>query len=114
MPRRAQPISELLPGILRQAEQQRSALNTVRMQWRQVAGRALAAHATPVSLRRGRLVVQVDRPGDSFELSFQRPQLLAQLRELTGGRVEELVVRPGELPRRSGPASGRGPQQVVG
>ena len=99
-PRKAQRISELLPGILREAERQRSALDTIRRQWRQVAGTPLAAHATPVSLRRGRLVVQVDQPGDSFELSFQRPQLLARLQELTGGRVEELVIRPGEPARR--------------
>lgn len=102
-PRKAQPIRELLPGILQQAERQRSALDTVRRQWRQVAGGPLAAHAIPVSLRRGRLVVQVDRPGESFELNFQRPQLLARLRELTGGRVEELIIRPGEPSRRASP-----------
>ena len=92
-------IGAIIPDIVRQAEQQQDALTAVRKQWEHLVGRRFAAHAKPVSLRRGRLVVDVDRPGDSYTLSFERERLLKRLGELTGGRVTELVLRPGGTPR---------------
>ena len=94
-------ITAVLPHVLTQAARQREALADIQAKWRRLVGRALAAHSTPVSLRRGRLTIHVDRPGDNFTLAYQKAGLLEQLKSETGGRVEELVVRAGELPSAS-------------
>ena len=102
MGRKAKPqphrIAALLPGVLRDVERRHEALTTVQQAWRALVGKQAAAHTRPVGLQRGRLVVYAERPGDSFLLSYQRSQVLERLRELTNGRVEELVVRPGRGP----------------
>ena len=92
-----QQIGSVIPTVVRQAQQQRRTLLRIQRGWSRLVGRRLAAHSKAVSLRRGRLVVHVDRPGDSFTLSYQRAQLLERLQETTKGRVEELIIRPGEL-----------------
>ena len=92
---RTVPIGALIPAVLRHVEQEHGALATVRREWRKAVGNRLAAHAKPVSLRRGRLVVCVDRPGDGFALSYERAKLLERLRAATGGKIDELIIRPG-------------------
>jgi len=93
-----QRIDAVLSGVLKHVSEQRLALLTIQQTWRKLVGPQLARHTRPVSLRRGRLIVHAARPGDSFTLSYQRELLLARLRETTSGRVEELVIRPGDLP----------------
>ena len=88
-------LQHILPAVLKQVEQQRGALVSVQREWARLVGRQMAAHAKPVSLRRGRLVIQVDRPGDGFTLRYQQAELLAALQRATQGRVEEIVLRPG-------------------
>lgn len=91
-------ISAVLSHVLSQAATQRGALLALQRRWRELVGRSLASHSAPVSLRRGRLTVHVDQPGDNFALAYQRAGLLEQLKAQTQGRVEELVIRAGELP----------------
>jgi len=96
-------IGALIPEVMRQAAREYGPLFAIQHGWSRLVGKALAAHTQPVSLRRGRLVIHVDQPGDSFELSYARPRLLKQLHARTKGRVEEIVIRAGELrPRRQG------------
>ena len=89
-------LAALLPQVLKQVEEHHAGLVEVQRAWNGLVGRPLARHTHPVSLRRGRLVVCAERPGDNFLLSYRRTELLEQLRRITGGRVEELIVRPGE------------------
>ena len=89
-------IGSVLHAVLRQVGQRHSMLQTIRSRWPQLAGKPLASRTAPVGFQRGRLIVQVDGPGEGFLLNYQRPQLLARLREATQGRVEEIVIRPGE------------------
>jgi len=96
-------IGAILPRVVKDAQRRHGTLADIQTRWRRLVGRSLAAHTRPVSVRRGRLVVHVDRPGDSYALSFQRAALLARLRDATDGHIEELVVRPGEI----SPAAGR-------
>ncbi|MBI2496128.1 MAG: DUF721 domain-containing protein [Candidatus Omnitrophica bacterium] len=91
----AQPISALLPAVLRRVEQQHGALFVARREWRRIVGGRLAAHAKPVGLRGGRLVVAVEGPGEGFLLDYQRPVLLERLKAATKGKVQEIVIRPG-------------------
>ena len=94
-----QSIKALLPAILRHAQRRYEVLQGIQRRWPRLVGKRLAAHSRPVSLRRGRLVVHVDQPGDGFMLSYRREQLLERLRTSTKGSVGELVIRPGELPK---------------
>lgn len=93
-------LSALIPSVLKGVEREHRALAAVQRLWREVAGRELAAHTKPVSLRRGRLVVSVEGPGDNFALSFQRKQIVDRLRDATGGKVDEMVIRPGDGTRK--------------
>ena len=96
----AQPIGAVVSAFLQHTKQQHSALFTIQRTWRRLVGKELAAHTKPVSLKRGCLIVHVDRPGDGFALSYQRTKLLEQLQTIAKGRVEELVIRPGDVARR--------------
>ena len=98
-PPRPEPerLGALLSTVLKHVEAQHGPLFTIQQGWTKLVGKRLAAHTRPVSLRRGRLVVYADRPGDSFALSYQRPQLLERLQAVTDGHVDEIVIRPGEI-----------------
>lgn len=89
-------IGDIVPEVLRQTHGKREALHTLQRQWRQAAGKQLAAHTTPVSVRRGALYVRTDEPGASFLLSLEKPALLRAL-NAAGVTVEEIVVVAGEV-----------------
>ena len=99
----AKPVGALIHEMLQRAAREHRPLFAIQRRWPRLVGKQLAAHTRPVSLRRGRLVVHVDRPGEHFTLAYLRPQLLERLKRQTGGRVEELVLRAGE----PAPATGR-------
>ena len=90
-------IRSVLDGVLKQAREQHGALFEVQQAWPSIVGAALAAHTKPVSMRRGRLLVHAEKPGDSFLFNYQREQALARVRELTKGQVTEMVVRAGRM-----------------
>lgn len=92
-----QRIGPLVHDALRAMGERHGALAAIQREWDRLVGKGLAAHTRPVSLRRGRLTVHAERPGDSFALSYQRTQLLERLRAAAPGRVEELVIRPGDV-----------------
>ena len=63
-------------------------------QWREVVGAQVAAHAWPVSLKHGRLVVLVDHPAWASQLRYLGPLVLERFHQFLGEVVaEELVVR---------------------
>ena len=92
----AERIGSLIPGVLTRTAKQHGALFLVQGRWARLVGKALAAHTRPVSLRRGRLMVHVDHPGDAFALNYRRAKLVTRLAALTQGKVEEIVMRAGE------------------
>ena len=109
--RKAAPqIGSLIPNILRQMQQEHAPLAKIQEAWTRLVGRELARHTRPMSLRRGRLVVHAERPGDNFTLNYLRPTLLRRLQTSTKGGVSELVIRAGELEPRA-PA---GPSTRIG
>lgn len=64
--------------------------------WQQLVGPDIAAHARPVSLRRGRLVLLVDHPAWAGQLRFMTGDLMARIAEATGsGEVQEIHIRVG-------------------
>ena len=61
--------------------------------WPEVVGPAVAAHATPVSLVGGTLVVRVDQPGWATQLRYLEADLIRRLQEVVSGAVERIEVR---------------------
>jgi predicted nucleic acid-binding Zn ribbon protein len=83
-------------------------LHAVFSRWSEVVGGDVAAHARPVSLRDGLLVVMVDHPAWATQLGYLRGDLLRRLEEATGpGEVREVEVKvagaPGARRTRSAP-----------
>lgn len=84
------PLSSALSDVVRSlggpATSSRS-LRTVFGDWEQVVGSQVAAHARPISLDDGLLVVMVDQPGWATQLRFLEADLLARLNEAAGATV---------------------------
>jgi predicted nucleic acid-binding Zn ribbon protein len=66
--------------------------------WEELVGPAIAAHAHPVSLSHGVLVIGTDQPGWATQLRFLGPDLLQRLSAVADDgqiqRVEVKVVAP--------------------
>ena len=93
----AKPVGALIHEMLQRAAREHRPLFAIQRRWPRLVGKQLAAHTRPVSLRRGRLVVHADRPGDNFALNYARPKLLKQLQASSSGSVEEIVIRAGSI-----------------
>jgi predicted nucleic acid-binding Zn ribbon protein len=62
--------------------------------WAEIVGPQLAAHARPVSLSSGVLVVAVTEPAWATQLTFLEGELLGRFRDALGdGVVERVEVR---------------------
>ncbi len=62
--------------------------------WEDVVGPHVAAHARPVVLDDGRLVVEVDEPGWATQLRYLEGDLMQQLEAVAGpGAVRSIEVR---------------------
>jgi len=62
--------------------------------WKDIVGPQLAAHARPVTLSSGVLVVAVTEPAWATQLTFLEGELLGRFREALGeGVVERVEVR---------------------
>ena len=71
-----------------------TALGGVFTRWAEVVGDDVAAHAAPVSLASGTLVVSVDHPTWATELRYLQAVVLGRLDEAVGeGVVRSLEVR---------------------
>ena len=69
-------------------------LSTVFSHWEGIVGVDVAAHARPLSLRDGTLVVGVDQPAWATQLNYLKADVLRLVEEATGsGSVTEVVVR---------------------
>ena len=93
----AKPVGALIADVMQRAAREYRPLFAIQRRWPQLVGKQLAAHTRPVSLRRGRLIVHAEHPGDSFALNFARPRLLEQLQGKATGTVEEIVIRAGAV-----------------
>ena len=90
-------ISMVIPRVLKRTRAQQQTLSKIQRNWRGLVGAALATHSRPVSLRRGRLIIHVEEPGDSFALEYRRPKVLQRLETLVPGQVQARVARAGQV-----------------
>lgn len=71
--------------------------------WDEIVGPHVAAHAQPVSLVDGRLLVEVDQPGWATQLRFLEADLVTRLAPVTGGAIlTNIDVRVRRAPPRRG------------
>jgi predicted nucleic acid-binding Zn ribbon protein len=62
--------------------------------WEEIVGPDVAAHARPLSLRQGTLIVGTDEPAWAAQLQFLSAHVLARLEEVTGSNeVRQVTVR---------------------
>jgi len=70
----------------------------MRTVWERAAGARAATHSAPVSLRRARLIVNVDTSSWLYELTMRRPEIMRRLGGKIGGRaVKTIQFRIGEV-----------------
>ena len=89
------PVSESLDVVVRGLKGAGAkATAGVFGRWEDVVGPHVAAHARPVVLDDGRLVVEVDEPGWATQLRYLEADLLEQLAAVAGpGAVRSIEVR---------------------
>ena len=61
--------------------------------WEELVGPAIAAHARPLRLQDGRLVVLTDDPAWASQLHWLATDLVARIAESGGPRLDGIVVR---------------------
>lgn len=93
-------VSESLDGMTRHLGGPKvSVLHAVFARWEEIVGPGVAAHAEPLSLRDGVLVIGTDQPAWATQLKFLCPDLLRRVAAVAGeeavDRVEIKVRPPG-------------------
>lgn len=74
------PLSEGLDQVVRSLRGVGAqATHTLFGRWEAVVGTAIAAHATPVRIEAGRLLVHVDEPGWATQLRYLEGDLVERL-----------------------------------
>jgi len=69
-------------------------VKTVFTEWQALAGPQLAAHAQPIALRDGELLVEVDDPAWASQLRWLEPELRTRLEALPGGpKIDRIRFR---------------------
>lgn len=75
-----QPLSVGLDKVVRSLRGAGAqATHTLFGRWQQVVGEAIAAHAKPVKIDEGRLLVHVDEPGWATQLRYLEGDLIERL-----------------------------------
>ena len=70
------------------------ALSGLFQRWAELVGPGIAAHAAPVSLRRGHLLVEVDSNAWATQLRYMTTELVAKCcEELGAGAVKKIDIR---------------------
>ena len=76
-----QPLSVGLDKVVRSLRGAGAdATHTLFGRWREVVGDGIAAHAEPVKMDGGKLLVQVDEPGWATQLRYLEADLVERLR----------------------------------
>jgi predicted nucleic acid-binding Zn ribbon protein len=88
-------LTESLDAVIRSLKGDgASAVAGVFGHWEEAVGEAISAHAKPVLLDNGRLLVEVDQPGWATQLRYLEKELLDRLRpHLGGAEVHAIEVR---------------------
>jgi predicted nucleic acid-binding Zn ribbon protein len=88
------PLSQSLDALMRSLSGgPRAVVAGVFNRWDEAVGDAVARHAQPVKIERGRLLVEVDEPGWATQLRFLEHDIVERLRAVGVSEVTGLDVR---------------------
>jgi len=86
------PLRDSLDGFARKlGAPQAGALAMVFARWDEIVGPGVAAHARPISLVQGALLVAVDQPVWATQLRYLGPRVVERIGEIAGAGVVERV-----------------------
>lgn len=92
-PERIKPIVDKIMGRLRKED-----MGSVRNCWEVLLGEDIANHARPVSIKNGKLIVEVDSSTWLQHLTLKRKEILKKLAEgLSGQSIREICFRHGSF-----------------
>ncbi len=99
MKRKAERIDSVVKSIIEKLDKQPNPTSDeMEKVWEGVVGKKASAHTKPASLRKKRLVINVDGSGWLYELTLRKDELLAALKKKLGeDKIRELQFRIGEL-----------------
>jgi len=69
------------------------AMGSLFSRWNDAVGQHVAAHARPIKLDGGRLLVEVDEPGWATQLRFLEREVIDRLRSVAGLEVSRFDIR---------------------
>lgn len=103
------PLATSLDALMRSLSGgPRAVVAGVFNRWEEAVGDAVAAHAHPVKVDRGRLLVEVDEPGWATQLRFLEGDILERLRAVGVDEVTSLDVRVRRSSKRPNPGRHQG------
>ena len=99
MKRRTEHINGIIKTLIEKlGKEERPTSEEIGAAWADAAGEKAVRHAKPVSLRKKRLVVNVDGSSWLYELTLKKESLLTKMKQRLGEeRIKELQFRIGEL-----------------
>lgn len=88
------PLAQSLDALMRSLSGgPRAVVAGVFGRWDEAVGAAVARHAQPIKVERGRLLVEVDEPGWATQLRFLEHDIVERLRDVGVDEVTGLDVR---------------------
>jgi len=96
--RQPEEVDDILRGFLRRLEEGGVKKgNAVREAWEKAVGEKTAAHAHPVSFKKGQLMVIVENSAWLYKLTMEKRAIIKEFRENYTGRqtLEEIRFRVG-------------------
>ncbi len=105
MGKKPQKLSSVLGNLLK-AQGMESRLSEYRIlgQWEETVGRVIASHARPVTVRGGKLFLNVDSPAWMQQLSMLKPEIIEKVnRGLGKAAIKGISLNLGEIPALGAP-----------
>ncbi len=91
-------FGDVLKNVISDIGKKRRFGEEVEEAWRKAAGKRAASHTRTVSLRKARLVVNVDGSSWLYELTLKKRELLKKVEDkLKGKNIKEIRFRVGDV-----------------
>ena len=99
IPKKPERIDSVVKSIIQKLDKQSNPTSDdMENIWKKVAGKKAFPHTKPASLRKKRLVINVDGSTWLYELTLRKDELLTGLKKRLGeDKIKELQFRIGEL-----------------
>ncbi len=96
--KKIEPFGDVLKNVISDLGKKRRFGEELEDAWRKTAGKRAATHTRAVSLRKARLIVNVDGSSWLYELTLKKRELLKKIEnKLKGKKVKEIRFRIGDV-----------------